>query len=207
MAILTPKTGSIIDGINGRDRTGTGISTSIVIKVGATPVGAIQTIQITEARPLAMIDELGSDGHIDSVPKSATNITGTCTRIRYDRLRMSEAFSRGYLHVSAQRIPFDIDIYDTANGDGSSAIITTVRNVWISQIGYTYDAGNFVISDNMSFEAESIYSTLNGGNAAVGGERGANILQINSIERQADVGQRRGALDAPGLITDYFSNV
>jgi hypothetical protein len=207
MAILTPKTGSIIDGINGRDRTGTSLSTSIVIKVGSTPVGAIQSINITETRPLVMIDELGTDGHIDSTPKAATDIAGTCTRIRYDRLRMSEAFSRGYLHVSSQRIPFDIDIYDTSNGDGSSAIITTVRNVWIASIGYQLEAGNFIITDTMSFQAESIYSTLNGGNAAVGGERGSNILQINSIERQTDVGQRRGALDAPGLITDYFSNI
>src|SRR5665213_1637176 len=161
MALLTPQTGSIIDGINGRDRTGTGISTSIVIKVGSTAVGAIQSIQITEARSIAMISEVGYDGMIDSVPNQSTKITGQCSRIRYDRLRMTEAFSRGFLHVAAQRIPFDIDIYDVSNGNGSSAIITTVRNVWISQVGYTYDAQNFVITDSMSFEAESIYSTLN----------------------------------------------
>jgi hypothetical protein len=207
MANLTPNTGSIIEGPNGRDRTGTGISTNIIIKVGATPVGAVQSLQVREQRNIQMIDEVGTDGHIDSVPIKSTDISGECRRTRFDRLRVTEAFGRGYLHVHAQRIPFDIDIYDSWNGDGNNAIITTIKNVWIQSISYQYQADNWVIIDDMSWVAEAISSTINGGNAATGGERGANILQINSIERQADKGQRRGALDAPGLISDFFSNI
>jgi hypothetical protein len=207
MVLITPATGSHIDGPNGRDRTGTGLSTMIVMKVNGTPIGAIQRINIREERGLAMIDEVGTDGHIDSAPQRSTNITGDCTRVRFDRLRVTEAFSRDFLHAHAQRIPFDIDIFDNWNGDGGNAIITTVRNVWIASLGYTYQADNFIITDEMSFQAEAIYSTLNGGNAATGGERGANIMQLNSIERQADLGQRRGGVDAPNLIGDFFSNV
>lgn len=205
MALISPASGSIVEGPGGRDRTGTGISTNIVIKVNGTPVGAVQTLSVREERQIQMIDEVSTDGHIDSVPTRSTNISGDCQRIRFDRLRIAEAFSRGFLHVSAQRIPFDIDIFDRWNGDGSNSIITTIKNVWITNISYAYRADNWIITDDMSWMAEAISSTLNGGNAATGGERGPNILQINTTERQADKGNRRGALDVPGLINDFFA--
>lgn len=206
MVLIQPQTGSIIDGINGRDKTGTGISTQIIIKVGGTAVGAIQSISVNEKRNILMIDEVGTDGHIDSVPIKSTDITGECTRTRFDLIRMAPAFSRDFLHVHAQRIPFDIDIFDNWNGSGSNAIITTIRNVWISSLSYAYRADNWVIIDSMNFEAEAIYSTLNNGPAATSGDRGFALNQ-NSVETQADSGLRRGALDVPGLISDYFTNV
>jgi hypothetical protein len=207
MPLITPQTGSIIDGPQGQDRTGTAISPNIVIKVGSVPVGAIQRLSLTESRTITMVDELGYDGHIDSVPTKATDISGECTRIRYDLMYIATAFGRDFLHVDAQRIPFDIDIYDNWNGPGSNAVVTTVRNVWIERIGYAYQADNFIIIDDMSFKAESIYSTLNGGNASQGGVRGPAILSIDPIEQATDVGSYRGALTAPGLISDYFTNV
>lgn len=207
MAILPLTTGSIIDGPNGRDSTRTGLSTNIVIKVGSTAVGAIQSLSVRENRSVLMIDEVGTDGHIDSVPNKSAEFSGECRRIRYDRLRATEAFGRDFLHVHAQRIPFDIDIYDNYNGDGSNAIITTIRNVWITSISYAYQTSDFVIVDDVSFVAEAMYSTLNGGNAATGGERGNQILQINSTEQAADVGSLRGTLSVPGLLSDFFSNV
>lgn len=208
MALLTPQTGSIIEGPGGRDRTGTGISTNIVIKVGNTAVGAVQSMQVREARNIQMVDEVGTDGHIDSVPTKSTDISGECRRTRFDRLRITESFSRGFLHAHAQRIPFDIVIFDKWNGDGENTIITTIKNVWIQNISYQYQSDNWIITDDMSWVAEAISSSVKGGqNAATGGERGSSILQLNDIERQADRGQRRGALDAPGLISDFFSNV
>lgn len=207
MALISPQTQSIINGPNGHNRTGTGISTNIVIKVGSTAVGAIQSISVREQRNIQMIDEVGYDGHIDSVPIKSTDISGECRRTRFDRLRATEAFGRDFLHVHAQRIPFDIDIYDNWNGDGSNAIITTIRNVWIQSLSYQYQADNWVVIDDMSFVAEAIYSTLNGSNAATGGERGSQIMQLNSVERESDRGARRGSLDVPGLISDFFSNV
>src|SRR5258708_22367881 len=206
MALISPQTGSIINGPGGRDSTRTGISTNIVIKVGSTAVGAIQSIQVREQRNIQMVDEVGTDGHIDSVPIKSTDISGECRRTRFDRLRVTEAFSKDFLHVQGERIQFDIDIYDNWNGDRSNAIITTVRNVWIQSISYQYQSDNWVIVDDMAFVAEAIYSTLNGGNAATGGGRGI-VPQLNTTEREADRGARRGALDVPNLIDDFFTNV
>lgn len=208
MAILTPQTGSIIENANGSNRTGTALSTFIVIRVGANPVGAVQEIQIREERSVTPIDEVGTDGHIDSAPTKSTNISGTCRRVRYDRLRVAEAFSRGFLHAKSQRIPFNIDIFDKWNGDNENMIVTTIKNVWITGIDYSYSADNWIITDNMSWMAEDISSTIQGtGNAATGGARGL-ILQTDTagIELQTDRGMRRGALDAPGLINSVFGN-
>lgn len=207
MAIITPATGSIIDGSNGTNRTGTSLSTNIIIRVNQNPIGAIQSIDVSEKRNVQPIDELGTDGHIDSAPTKSTDITGTCRRIRFDRLRIAEAFSRGFLHVKSQRIPFDIDIYDRWNGDNDNTIVTTIKNVWITGIDYSYTANDWVITESMSYLAEDISSTIQGtNNAATGGARGL-ILQTDTdgIERQTDRGQRRGALDAPGLINSVFS--
>ena len=190
---LTSSTGSSILAPNGANSTFTGLSTNILIRIGTTTVGAVQELQVTERRNIQMIDELGYDGHIDSAPTKATDINGSCTRIRYDRLRMAEAFARGYIHVASQRIPFDMVIIDKWNGDAQNAVITTIKNVWIEQIGYSYSAGQFIITDTMSWQAEAIYSTQNGTNAATGGVRG---IQFNSdsVERETDRGARRGAL-------------
>jgi hypothetical protein len=204
VVLATPQTGSILESINGNDRTGTAISTNIVIQVNGTPVGAIQTLSINEARTITMIDEVGYDGHIDSVPTKSTDISGDCQRIRYDLLRMGPAFSRDFFHVASQRIPFDIVIIDKWNGDGSNAIITTIKNVWIESMGYSYKADDWRIIDDMRWKAEAISSTLNGGLAATSGPRGFS-LQNDSNEQATDQGANRGALSAPGLINEFFS--
>ncbi len=200
-----PQTGTNFYTPDGKNRTGTALSTNIIIKVGNNPVGAIQNIQISESRGIRMIDEVGTDGHIDSAPNSSTNISGSCDRIRFDRLRILEAFGRGFIHLHAQRRPFNIDIIDTWNGDGSSSIITTVRNVWIKDMSYTYAQNDFIISERMSFEAEAIYSVIAGtnNNVANNNDRSQLSLDIDPIERQADIGNRRGSLDAPGLFNVF----
>lgn len=199
-----PNTNSTLLGPNGQNKTSTALSTNIIIKVGPNTVGAVQTLSIDEGRQLKMIDEVGTDGHIDSAPSKSTDITGSCDRIRFDRMRISEAFSRGFVHVHAQRIPFDIVIIDNWFGDNNNALITTIKNVWIKGISYSYGANDFIISDRMSWEAETIYTTLANGNAALGGERGIP-LAIDSVEREADRGGRRGGLDSPsGILTAFL---
>jgi len=200
--MVYPQTGSTLFGPQGQNETRTALSTNIVIKVGPNTIGAIQNLSVTEARSIIMIDEVGTDGHIDGVPNKSTDISGECRRIRFDRMRVSEAFSRGFVHAHAQRIPFDIIIIDNWNGDGNAAIITTVQGVWIENISYAYGVDNWVISDDMRWKAQSISSTLANGNAATAGTR--NIpLAIDPIERAADIGQRRGTLDAPGLLQAF----
>ncbi len=199
----------------GRNRTGTSLSTNIIIKVGTETIGAIQSLSVTEERSIKMIDELGTDGHIDSAPQSSTNITGSCTRIRFDRLRIMEAFSRGYSHIHAQRYPFDIEIIDIQNAASDSAdplsspatIVTVLSNVWINNISYTYGANDFIISESFNYTAETIKSFLVGGsnNIATGGTRNMQFFK-DAIELEADRGGRRGSMDAPGLI-NAFTNI
>jgi hypothetical protein len=113
---------------------------------------------------------------------------------------------------------------DKQKRDQGSQISTVIKNVWISGLDYTYQVSDWVISDSMTWEAETIFSVLNGGSspipggvpAAVGGERGIkhmgsgpngtlNIISgdgIVNVEQLADTGSggRRGSLDAAGLI-------
>lgn len=209
-----PNTGSTLtaDGVN---KTSTAISPNILITVGPTPVGAVQRMTINERRAIKMIDEVGTDGHIDSVPNQSTNITGSCERIRFDRMRIAEAFGRSFLHAKSQRFPFDIVIIDNWNGnplnpgDNSAAIITTINNVWISEISYGYNAGDWIITDTMNWEAETIYTTLGTGkaSAAQGGENNIPLAlssPTSDIEISADTGGRRGALDASGLLRAFL---
>jgi len=205
------------------NKTSTAISTNIIIMVHNQAVGAVQSLSVNEQRTIKMIDELGTDGHIDSVPNGSTKITGSCQRIRFDRLRIAEAFSRGFIHVASQVYPFDIVILDKQKKNSGNQISTVIKNVWISSIQYNYQVNDWVITDTMNWEAETIYSILNGSSAspvAVGGERGIihmggngnpnGVLEIVSgtdgsiknIEQLVDTGfaGRRGSLDAAGLI-------
>jgi hypothetical protein len=213
-----PQTGSTITLPGGINVTSTAISTNILITVrdptapgGYVPVGAVQSMAISEKRPIKMIDEVGTDGHIDSVPNQSTNITGTCQRVRFDKLRVAEAFDRGFMHVDAQVYPFDIIIYDRQKQNVGSQVSTVIKNVWITGIDYTYQVSDWVITDSMTWEAETIFSTVSGGPAAVGGQLNLQPFGINNknwIERQTDSGAngRRGSLDAAGLIDIGSSN-
>jgi hypothetical protein len=231
MAIRAPNTLSTLAYDNGINKTSTAISPHILILVNGRPVGAIQTLDITESRgSIKMVDEVGTDGHIDSVPNGSTNISVTCQRTRFDRLRIAEAFSRGFIHVASQVYPFDIVVLDKQKRASSVQISTVIKNAWIKEIRFTLSATEWVIAENMTLEAEAIFSILNGGtnpriggvagqSVAVGGEIGiphANFISgtdgsLPYIEQLTDVGAsgRRGSLDASGLIdltgvTDMF---
>lgn len=91
-----------------------------------------------------------------------------------------------------------------------SQIITTIKNVWINSVTVKYSSSDFIIVDDMGWEAESIFSMVLGGPVGViGGPRedykpalignGA----VADIERRVDQGQsgRRGSLDAGGLLS------
>jgi hypothetical protein len=207
-----PHTGSQIGGDSqGRNRIRTSLSTNIIIQVNGSPIGAIQTLSYNETRPIKMIDEVGTDGHVDGVPNQSTSIKGDCTRIKFDNLSIAAAFSRGFVHASAQRIPFDIHIIDifSANENDASGfeaddatVITVLKKVWIASISRDFKTSEFAISERMSFEAQTVYSFMNNGNSAVPAV-GARILagtDIDAFEQQADTGLRLGALDAAGLI-------
>ena len=201
---LTSQTGSIISNTNGSDRTGLSLSTNIIIQVNGTAIGAIQKLSVTEDRTITMMSEVGTDGVVDSSPTASLKVSGDCTRVRYDLLTITEAFSRDFLHAQAQRIPFDIVILDQTAGDGSNTVITTIQNVWIQRLSWSYQQDNWWIIDDMSWVAETIFSTLqSGAPAASSGPRGFN-LQLNQDEMNSDSGKNRGSLSQPGLISAVF---
>lgn len=215
---------------NGVNTTNTAIATNIIIAVrtpgGYMPVGAVQSMAISEKRAIKMIDEVGTDGHIDSVPNQSTNITGTCQRVRFQALRVANAFDRGFVHVASQVYPFDIIIIDKQKAAVSQQVSTVIKNVWISGIDYTYQVSDWVITDSMTWEAETIFSFLNGnpqsvpvkGATPAAGLGQGNLLgqappfgnfNPNWIESQTDTGSagRRGSLDAAGLIDIGSSSI
>lgn len=206
--MVTVNTLSSIQSDAGENKTFTSVSTNIIIKVGDNPVGAIRSLSVNEARRITMLDEVGTDGHIDSVPSQSTNITGSCQRTRFDNLRILTAFSRGFVHIASQRIPFDIDIIDTFAGpDASTHITTTIKNVWVSKVAVTYRSDDFVIVEDMDWEAEAIYSFLGSptNNAVPGAAGGRNLVvrDTNVFERETDRGLRRGALNGFGLLQEF----
>lgn len=200
-------TGSTLDWDNGNNKTSTAVATNIIIQVNGQAVGAIQQLQVKEARQVKQINEIGTDGHVDSVPIKSTDISGSCQRVRFDRLRITEAFYRGFLHISAQIYPFDIVVLDKQKQGSATWVSTVIKNVWITSLDYTLNAENWIITETMGWEAESISSIIAGGqSAALGGERQLISLPSTSsaglIERAVDTGAagRRGSLDAGGLI-------
>lgn len=110
-------------------------STKIIVRVGDNVIGAIQSISIQEKRS----------------PDGYDSVTAKISRVRFDKMRIAEAFSRGFLHVNSQRYPFDIEIED-------ENFITILKNVWITSLAYTYSVNDWVITDCMEVEAETIYS-------------------------------------------------
>jgi hypothetical protein len=189
------------------NRTGVALSTMVIVKVGDYPVGAIQKIDITETRTIKMFSEVGTDGAIDSAPTSSTVHSGSCERLRYDRIRIFEAFGCGFVHLKSMRIPITIDIIDrytaTSNETAEGSIITTLENVWFKDIKYGYSQDNWQVSDNVSFDFETIYSRI-GGNSSAASGRDRLKLRNDKYETQADMGSRRGAMDLPGLITSAY---
>lgn len=202
LRLNNPGSTRVVDPQTSKNRTATHLSTNINILVEGIAVGAIQKMDVNESGSIKMIDEVGTDGHIDSAKSSSVNVTGSCTRTRFDGQRIAEAFMRGYVHVKSQRLPFDIEIQDNfKGGDTDSVVITTIRNVWIKSISYSYSADNFVITEDMSWEAESIDSVMGSGASVVGSVNSRGIpVTRNPFEISADIGTYRGALDGAGLL-------
>jgi len=209
--MVYPNTGSTVSEGNtgtGFNKTSTSLSTNILIMVGSSPVGAIQTLHIGEARPVKMIDEVGTDGHIDSAPNQSTKITGTCNRIRFDAMRIAQAFGRGFVHVHSQIYPFDIHVKDKTRKAEGNLITTVIRSIWITSLGVTYNVNDWVITEDMGWEAEGIYSFagISNSNGAVAGAAQTSIngtkMNVIKAEQYADKGVdgRRGALDVGGLL-------
>src|SRR5690606_21532651 len=116
-------------------------------------------IVVNGRRHIKKIPEVGKHGFIDSTPRASTDVNGTCRRTCFDGERIAQAFRRGYVNVHSQSEPLDIQIYDVIECNGDNIVITEIKNVWIELINYTYSAADFVIVDEMSWQAETIVSS------------------------------------------------
>jgi hypothetical protein len=203
------------NGQNGsKNVTSVGLSTQILIKTGeGTPVGAIQTLNIREQSTTTQIYEVGTDGSIDSVRSGPVKISGSCKRIVFDKMRLLEAFGRGYMHIKSMAYPVDIWVYDRQASNPNDWVVDILKNVWFNGLTTDYSSDNYILSQSAEWSAEDISSILIGTNgpAAKGGRRGESILYNSGltdvatnteIERATDAGManRRGALDVSGLI-------
>jgi hypothetical protein len=187
------------------------LSTQIVIQAADAlgemhTVGAIQTLTPTESRSLTRISEVGTDGVLEIVPTSAFTIELSVTRLVFDYRRLPAAFGRGFRHIHAQRIPFDIVVIDynpyvesfndfsetddrnlvdspltpnptaktgkagqfdvtakdntltaTINVSAAHTIKTRYVNCWLASYSYTYDQSNYLITENATIWAETVY--------------------------------------------------
>jgi hypothetical protein len=175
-----------------------GLSTSIVVKVGNTTVGAIQSITINQNRNIEMFQEVGTEGFVDSCPKGAAAITLDITRMVFDNLRITESFARGFVNIQAQRIPFNIEIIDTAGStDERFFTVSTIYNCWFNYASTPYSAHSYLISETVRINAEKIVTNRGGFSTVSGGDRGISF-DFDTIERDTDVNGGRGKLDSSG---------
>ena len=188
-----PQTGSTLSGT-----VSTGLSTQIVVKVDNTTVGAIQRLTVNQNRALERVKELGLDGILEIVPRSPTEFEISVTRIVFDKLRLPEAFARGFINIKAQMIPFDIEVIDNTGGENN--VIHKFTRCWFTRYNPTYNADNFIISEEATIWCEDISSTIGTGsdNAAVGGARGIPFAEYTR-ERSTDRGEQRGTMDQVGI--------
>ena len=183
----------------------TGLSTQIIIKVNTEAVGAIQSIAPNQTRPIERIGEVGLDGVLELVPNKPTIYEASIERIVFDRLRLPEAFSRGFVNIKSQVISFDIDIIDRTNGDDDAAIVTTLKECWFTAYKPTYTSGDYIIKESASIIFRDIQTTqgTSSESAVNGGARGINFDR-NERERSTDVGKYAGTMDVADLINQTF---
>lgn len=206
--MVYPATGSTL-----QPNISTTLSTQIVIKVGTVTVGAIQRLNWSQNRSLFRVPEVGTDGIIEIVPNQATQYQAEVQRIAFDRLRLTEAFGRGFVNIKSQLIPFETLIIDRTNGEEEGLVTHSLINCWFNVYSGAYEANNYIVTEQGTMWFEDIATTLgtSDSNAANGGARGINF-QVNERERATDRGAGgatlgagfRGTLDVANLINQTF---
>jgi hypothetical protein len=212
-----PYTGTIVD-----SATRTGLSTQIVIKIDGVVVGAMQTLTAGQRRQNKRVHEIGTDGVIEIVPEQAASVTLDVTRIVFNKKSLPEAMGRAFANIHAQRVPFDIFVYDftgatnlsadfdvdTTVADAMAGVKTTVyEQCWFNNLSVTYSAENYIISQTANLDVTAVKTYMDGDTATGVAVKGDTYEFVGTaVERVADIG-RRGSLDARGVIkaSDLFT--
>ncbi len=199
-----PITGSTIT-----RRITAGLSTHIIVYVetdsGWEAVGAIQNLTATETNALKRIGETRTGRTIELIPQGQDVVTLQVTRLVFDNLRLTHALGAGFSHIRAQRIPFDIVVFDRTHDEAANAFrgpsapkpyIVIYKNCWLGNHTTTYNSNSYIITESATLEAEGvadehpIIQALN--------ERGMNTRQ-DQIESEYDIMvDNRGSIRPPG---------
>jgi hypothetical protein len=161
-----------------------GLSTQIIIEAQDSKgqfraIGACQSVTPSEDRTLTRIGEIGTDAVIEIVPTTFTSIQLDVTRMVFDYQRLPAAMQRGFRHISAQRIPFDIQITDYnpyqeiagAAGGIPNAVVTRYVNCWIQRYSTEIRVDNYILSETATIWAEHVFDFTTGSEPiAVGGD-------------------------------------
>jgi hypothetical protein len=187
-------------------QTQASLSTQIIVQVldgtgKKVPIGAIQSINPSETRSLFRVKEVGTDGVLEIVPNMAAEFQMTVTRLVFDQLRLPEAFARGFRHIHAQRLPFDIEVMDknVQFADGVY-LSTTYHNCWLTSYDYTYTQDNYLITENATVQVEQVYDYP--GVNLVGTRNVVPQTDSLQVEVDANVGSRVGTLDSGSADTE-----
>jgi hypothetical protein len=212
MVTTFPNTGSTVGLDPKASQISTGLSTQIIIKVNQVAVGALQQLSVNQARPLDRIKEIGTDGIIEIVPNGATTFEMTANRIVFDQLRLPEAFSRGFRFINAQRLPFDIEVFDltgidpnsggTVGTDLTGIVVVTYKNCWFQSYATPYAADNYIVTETATIWCETAYiSTPDVSTKPLTNQRGI-VGQTDGwgVESSVNSGGRRGSMDAGGIL-------
>lgn len=201
--MVYPTTGSTLG-----SKIQTGLSTQIVVLVENEPVGAIQKLSITQSRSLYRAHELGLDGILEIVPQSSTTFEASIERIVFDRLRLPEAFKRGFVNIKSQLIPFDIEIIDRTGGDidTGAEVVSKLVNCWFSSYNPSMNADNFIISENANIWFEDIQTFYGNGTSLSSSSRGLRGIAPTTLPREGDTdrGTYRGTMDVANIIAQTF---
>ena len=185
-----PATGSTLV-----DTPHAGLSTQIVVKVRGSSVGAIQELTINQTRDMLVWEEIGTDGIVEIHPKGAAKIALTIGRVVFDQLRLPEAFSRGFINLQAQRLPFNIEVIDRFAGSNILAAVHTYHSCWFRRYTQPYRAENFLITETAELACEYISSMQAGVNVAQGGLRDIPV-EHDTMERATDLSGLRGRIES-----------
>lgn len=155
------------------------------------------------------MEEIGTDGIVDSHPKNAARIEFAVERIVFDQLKLTEAFSRGFINIQAQRIPFDIQIIDRSDQEGQFSVVHTLHNCWFNSYSSAFNVNSYIVSESATIRAEKI-TTHRGGQSAVGGGLRGITFEYDEIERNTDVSGRVARFSSlpntPNEIFQIFTN-
>jgi hypothetical protein len=150
-------------------RVAAGLSTHIIVYVetptGWDAVGAIQNLTATETCSLKRIGEVRTGRTIEIIPQGQDVVQLQVTRLVFDNLKLLHAIGAGFSHIRAQRIPFDIVIYDRTHDEAANSFrgpaapkphIMIYKNCWLGNLTTTYNANAYTIAESALIESEGV---------------------------------------------------